>query len=143
MFLQNILVVFPLETPAWTSQRFMQTFMSSETPAWTSVGGPTPGLMGGQPAPPRAPSPLASLLSARNRASPPSMCVAAGEPELSSLVVGQPIAGPPRVGASPTPCKISQGLLQASPARAASRAGSRHWCRRGAGGTCWGSRCEC
>jgi hypothetical protein len=44
---------------------------------------------------------------------------------------------PPSSGSIPHPCKISQGLLQGLPARAASRAGSRHRCRRGTGGTCW------
>jgi hypothetical protein len=114
-----------------------------EIPVWTSVGGPTPGLLGGQPAPPRAPSPLASLLSTWNKASPPSMCMTAREPKLSSLVVDQPIVAPLSSGSIPHPHKISQGLLQASPACAACGAGSRRRCGRGAGGTCWGSRCEC
>jgi hypothetical protein len=66
-----------------------------ETPSWTYVGGPAPSLVGGQPTLPRVPSPPTSLLPARTRASPSSLCAAVGEPELSSLVVGQPRAEPP------------------------------------------------
>jgi hypothetical protein len=79
-------------------------FDCPEPPTWTSVGGPAPIMADVQSTPLRAPSPPSSLMFARIRAMPPSLCTTiAGELELSSLVVGlsivvdvdQPLAGPP------------------------------------------------